>query len=135
MTTTTQSYTPAPATVRPLGVTILAVLNALSGLAFLASGAGAMAVGASVGSIFAALGMFIGVILILIGLFQLFVAWGLWSGKKWAWFLALIFGILGVLFGLVGLIGGNITSVLSLLISAVIVYYLYTQPVKAFFGR
>lgn len=34
-----------------------------------------------------------------------------------------------------GLLGGSLTSVVSLLINAVIVYYLYTQPVKAFFGR
>jgi hypothetical protein len=39
MTTTTQSYTPAPAMVRPLGVTILALLNALGGLLTLVAGA------------------------------------------------------------------------------------------------
>lgn len=133
MTTTTQSYTPAPATVRPLGVTILAVLNALSGLAMLA--AGAVAFGVTSGSIFAALGIILAVFMVLLGLFQLFIAWGLWTGRRWAWFLALIFGILGVIFGLMGLLGGSLTSVVSLLINVVIVYYLYTQPVKAFFGK
>ena len=101
----------------------------------LAGGAGLLALGGTLGGIFAALGVVLGGIMLLLGLFQLFVAWGLWTGKRWAWFLALIFGILGIIFGLLSLIGGNVTSVVSLLINAVIVYYLYTQPVKAFFGR
>jgi uncharacterized membrane protein (DUF2068 family) len=69
--------------------------------------------------------------MILIGLFQLIVAWGLWTGKKWAWVLALILGILGVISALFSLP----TGIVSLLINGVIVYYLFTKPVKAFFGR
>lgn len=127
--TTTWSYTPAPVTVRPLEVTILAVLNTLGGLLTLV--AGALAFGATAGSILAAFGLVPGVFMILLDLFQLFVAGGLWTGRRWAWVLALILGILGVISALLSLP----TSIPSLFINGVIVYCLFTKPVKAFFGR
>lgn len=133
MTATNQPFNAAPAKARPIGVTILAILNALGGIITLLGGAAAIMVTST--GILAGLGVAIGGFMILIGIFQLLVAWGLWTGKKWAWFLALIFGILGVILGLMSLVGGGLTGIVSLLINAIIVYYLFTPKVKAFFGR
>jgi len=82
-----------------------------------------------------ALGAAIGGITLIMGLIQLVIAWGLWTGKGWAWLLGLIFGVLGILMALASMVGGNFSSLVSLAINAIIVYYLYTPPVKAFFGR
>lgn len=111
----------------------MAILNALGGIMTLLGGV--TAIGVTSTGIFASLGIIVGGFAIIIGLFQLIIAWGLWTGKKWAWFLALIFGILGVIFGILGLIGGGMTGIVSLLINAIIVYYLLRPEVKAFFGR
>lgn len=133
MTVANQVFATPPGKTRPLGVTILAILNALGGIMTLIGGVAAIGVTST--GIFASLGIIVGGFTIIIGLFQLIVAWGLWTGKKWAWLLALIFGILGVIFGILGLIGGGMTGIVSLLINAIIVYYLMRPEVKAFFGR
>lgn len=133
MTAVNQPYAPVPATkVRPLGVTILAVLNALSALSFIFIGVGMIAVTAT--GILAGLGIILGGFVILIGVVQLLIAFGLWKGWGWAWFVALIFGILGIIFGLLSLTSG-LTGILGLVINIVIVYYLFQPRVKAYFGR
>lgn len=109
----------------------MAVLSALSGLFSLISGA--LSIGATSGGIFPILGVLVGVVQIGIGFFQLLVTWGLWTGRSWACFIAMIFTILGEILGLLDLLGGSISSAISLLLSAMIIYYLYTKPVRAFF--
>jgi|ADurb_Cas_03_Slu_FD_contig_31_2442965_length_1051_multi_12_in_0_out_0_2 hypothetical protein len=133
MTTATQPYN-APVKVRPLGVTILAILSALGGIMAILGGMAIMGVSALASEI-GALGAAIGGITLIMGLIQLVIAWGLWTGKGWAWLLGLIFGVLGILMALASMVGGNFSSLVSLAINAIIVYYLYTPPVKAFFGR
>lgn len=133
MTTATQPYN-APVKVRPLGVTILAILSALGGIMAILGGMAIMGVSALASEI-GALGAAIGGITLIMGLIQLVIAWGLWTGKGWAWLLGLIFGVLGILMALASMVGGNFSSLVSLAINAIIVYCLYTPPVKAFFGR
>ena len=77
----------------------------------------------------------IGGVLIIVALLDVVFAWGLWSGKGWAWILALIFAVLGILFSLVSLVRGGLGSIVVLVIDAVIVYYLTRPNVKAFFGE
>lgn len=113
-------------------MTILAVLNALAALSFIFIGV--FAIGVTGTGIFAIIGIIVGGVAILIGLVQLIIAYGLWAGKGRAWFIALIFGILGIIFGLLSLAGG-ITGILGLVISLIIVYYLFQPSVKAYFGR
>lgn len=112
----------------------MAVLNALGGIMTILGGLAIVGVSAVAG-VFGAFGAVIGGIMLLLGLLQLFVAWGLWTGKGWAWLLGLIFGILGIIMALASMVTGNFSSLVSLAINAIIVYYLYTPPVKAFFGR
>ncbi|MFQ6085260.1 MAG: hypothetical protein ACE5OY_03220 [Candidatus Bathyarchaeia archaeon] len=68
---------------------------------------------------------------IIVGAFNLVLAWGLWIGASWAWLLALIFAGLGILQGLFNFPAG----LLTVLINAVIIYYLTRPHVKGFFGR
>ncbi len=111
MTTATQPYN-APVKVRPLGVTILAILSALGGIMAILGGMAIMGVSALASEI-GALGAAIGGITLIMGLIQLVIAWGLWTGKGWAWLLGLIFGVLGILMALASMVGGNFSSLVS----------------------
>ena len=121
-------------TARPLGITILAILEALVAIVFMIAGFGALAVGGLMGVVglggFASLLSYgTGGVLIAIGVLSLVAAWGLWSGLRWAWYVSLALAVLSILIGILLLPG----SLLWLTIEAVIVYYLTRPHVKAFF--
>jgi uncharacterized membrane protein HdeD (DUF308 family) len=107
---------------RPLGVTIIAVLTAIGGIIFLASGAVLLLIG-------------IGFIFLALGVAYLVMAYGLWNGKRWAWTITLILSVIGIILAGVSIAAGNIGSILSIIIQAVVIYYLYRPSVKVFFGK
>ncbi len=137
-----QTYQPPPSVERPLGVTILAVLSIIGGVFFLLIGIAATALGAVFASAIAssmpgfpaALAAIVGLAVIVIGVIDIIIGWGLWKGAGWAWWLTVIFSGLGAIFSLLSIIGGNVGSVIGLIINSVIVYYFLKPHVKAFFG-
>ena len=131
---------------RPTGVTILAVLVFLVALSLLVGGLGTI-VGVGVLGL---VGIFdspnisiflpsltipfvglIGIVLTILGLVGFLLAWGLWTGKSWAWIVAIIFAIIGIISNLVTLPAG----VVGLILNGLIIYYLTRPAVKGFFGR
>ena len=128
---------------RPTGITILAVLSAIGGVLAILAGLFATvlggAVGAATGS--AAVGglvSLLGIIAIVYGGLSLAFAYGAWTLKPWAWTLGMASQIVGIGLAIVYIATGNSTvssQILSIAISAVIIYYLNTPPVKAAFGR
>jgi hypothetical protein len=134
---------------RPTGVTIiaivyivLAVLSLLwSGLVFGLGGMGSLFGGLFGAENVAALGTsgawsgFLGIVAALV---QIFVAIGLLSLKKWAWFLALISVALTVVQGIVGIFGGGpfawMCGILGLLIPIGILVYLLLPGIRKAFG-
>jgi hypothetical protein len=140
---------------RPVGVTILAILDFLGALAciglgilmFVGGGLGAMA-GAKAGdgsggfgALVGALGAAAGVAFLIFGVISFLVGWGLWKLKNWARIITIIcmaLGIAGGLFGLVGIFAhftvfGLIWTVVWLAIYALIIWYLVKPDVKAAF--
>jgi uncharacterized membrane protein (DUF2068 family) len=117
---------------RPTGITILAVLEILGGLALLAGGALLIAVGAIAGS---GLVSGAGGILIILGLLSFVVTYGLWTGKGWAWRIALILSIVGIVFGAVSIAEGLTGSIIGIIINLIVIYYLTRPYVRAYFGR
>jgi len=127
---------------RPTGITILAVLQVLGGLAFLGFGALLMVVSGFIGSAAffenmpvtprlvggLAAGV-LGIITIFLGLLSFAVSYGYWYGLKWAWALGMGISIISLL---ISLVSGN---VLGIFIDALIIYYLTRPYVKSFFGR
>jgi uncharacterized membrane protein HdeD (DUF308 family) len=107
---------------RPLGVTIVAILTAIGGLIFLGSGLVLLIVG-------------IGVILLALGIAYLVMAYGLWKGRGWAWTITLILSVIGIIVAIASLVAGNVSAIISIIIHAVVIYYLYRPNVKAFFGK
>jgi hypothetical protein len=109
---------------RPLGVTILAVLAGINGI-----------VGIVVGIIESLIFPPAGIIGIVIGLIWLGLAWGLWTGKGWAWIVTVIIAIISIIFNIFGAVTGHVEQIISLIIAAVMLYYLTRPNVKAYFGR
>ena len=107
---------------RPLGVTIIAILTAIGGIVFLASGAALLVIG-------------IGIILLALGVAYFVMAYGLWTGKRWAWTITLILSGIGIILGVISIAAGNIGSIVSIIIQAVVIYYLYRPSVKVYFGK
>lgn len=127
-----------PTKSRPMGITILAILEVLVGLYHLVTGFGELFVAATIRSlayfgfqpgVFSIIPRFLGTVLIIIGLVSLLLAWGLWTGKGWAWKVALVFAILAIIVNLVSF------HIVGLAIDAIIVYYLTRPAVKQFFTR
>ncbi len=130
---------------RATGVTILAVLEILEGLIGVLAGIGLMALGALAGSmigglsilgdIVGALAGVIGAVLLVFGLISFLLAYGLLKGLGWAWTVSLVFAMLGLIFGILQMLGSPGSGVLQVVISAIIIYYLYRPNVKSFFGK
>jgi MFS family permease len=125
---------------RPFGVTLLAILaiidalmafGAASIVGFMFGMMGSMIPGA--GGIFAGIGMIIAGVAVIFGLIYLLLAWGLWTGKGWAWTVMMIFSILGLIGGIISLI--TLVGIVPLIINILILYYLTRPHVKAFFGK
>jgi len=107
---------------RPFGITIIAILAILSGLAWLAGAAIFLIVG-------------IGIAYLAIGIAFFVVAYGLWKGERWAWTITLIVSVISIILGIASIATGNVGGIITIIINAVIIYYLYRPNVKAFFGK
>ena len=75
----------------------------------------------------------IGVIILIVSVITLLVGWGLWTARNWARWIAIIYFGLSALSNLIDLMQGQIGAIISLFINGLIVYYLFTPRVKAFF--
>jgi hypothetical protein len=125
---------------RPTGITILAVLSAVGGVLALLAGIALVTLTGVVASA-SGLGGFVaiaGLLLILTGILDLAFAYGAWTLQPWAWILGIASAILSIVSALLRVVdnNGSISSaILSIAISAAILYYLNTPAVKAAFGK
>ncbi len=120
---------------RPTGVTVIAILAAISGvfevlggLALLGLGAFGAAMG---GPLLAYFGTFGGIILLALGVVTLYAAWGAWNLKAWAWTLLVVLTVIGVVLSLFSLR----RSIFGLIVDVIILVYLFRPEVKAAFQR
>jgi hypothetical protein len=145
---------------RPTGVTIIAVLNIIGGIFGVIGGLGLIAVGAILPglpssvleemeqSAGAGLGMqglapeliggFIlamGAVVLAIGIASFIVAYGLWKGLGWAWMVTVVLSIISIVLNAVSIATGNFPGIVSIIISGVILYYMFRPHVKEYFGR
>jgi uncharacterized membrane protein HdeD (DUF308 family) len=107
---------------RPLGITIIAILAIIAGISSIAVGVPLLVV-------------LIGIGFVILGIVYLAVAYGLWKGKKWAWTITLIVSVISIIIGIASLATGNVGAIIQIIISAIIIYYLYRPNVKAYFGK
>ncbi len=124
---------------RPTGVTILAVLAALGGLFGLLGSLGLIT---GAGVIAQATGqdatmlMLTGLVSLILSVLELVFAFGAWTLKPWGWTLGIVAEVISVLFGLYSVVTGNaMNGIFSIIIAAIILWYLFQPNVKQAFGR
>jgi hypothetical protein len=132
--------TQRPTTARPTGITILAILAAIAGvlglfgsLLFIGIG-GAFAGTTGLGGLV----VVVGLLLLVLSVLYLVFAWGAWTLKPWAWTLGVGLSAASIVLTVLQLITGMsepVGAIISIAISAVIIYYLFQANVKAAFGR
>jgi hypothetical protein len=118
---------------RPTGVTILVILEVLSGLSSLLGGLGLVAFGALVG-FFGIIAGFLGEILLVFALVSFVLAYGLWNGKGWAWTWSLVFAVISAILALLQMSSPS-SAIVQLIIAGIIIYYLMRPYVKTYFGK
>lgn len=130
---------------RPTGVTILIILQIIGGIGDILLGVvlllayailSVLIGGGLLGTVFLVLGM----VAFGLGLGSFVIAYGLWSGKRWAWVLGLIGAFIGLILGVFGLIFGgltpeSLTNLVPIILYGLILVYSNTSNVRAFLGR
>lgn len=116
---------------RPLGITILAILAAIWGVLGLLSSLSVL--GFVGGGVFGGLGL----ILLVLAVLYLVFAYGAWTLQSWGWTLGAGLAVAGILWALFWFTQGAdiVSTLISVALSGVILYYLYQPDVKAAFGR
>jgi hypothetical protein len=103
-----------------LGVTIIAILTAIGGIGFLASGICGI-VAAPFVSDFGGVSAGIGIIFLIIGIAYLVITYGLWKGKR-AWTVTLILSVIGIILAIASIALGNVGAIVSIIIHGVVIY-------------
>lgn len=129
---------------RPLGVTILAVLDGIGGGLLLFAGLVFLVLGAAAErflgpdtdpQLFQAIGGALGVVLLLLGLAYAGLGWGLWKGRGWAWIVTIAFQAIGIVYNLVTIRASAGAGVFGLILNGVIIWYFLRPHVKHYFGQ
>jgi len=119
---------------RPLGVTIIGVLLFLAGLVSLLGGI-------MIGSLddLDDLELAVGLVSLVIGLIYMIAAFGFFKGWGWIWLLTMVIVILGIIWDIASWAIGGMDDLggllIGLIIPVIIVIYMNSQNVKAFFRR
>lgn len=121
---------------RPLGVTIIGVLLFLFGLFMILGG---IAIGTLAD--LEGLDLAIEMVALVMGIIYLVAAFGFFKGWGWVWLLTMVVVIIGIIWNILtwvldGLKMGELGSLLiGLIIPIIIVLYMNSSGVKAFFRR
>lgn len=125
--TPTTGYS-SPSGDRPLGVTILAILQLLGGILSIVAGFGLIALAAFFPGM-ELLWIAIGGLTLVLGFVALIVGYGLYTMKSWAWMIAMILNIINIILAIINF------TIISLIIPLIIVIYLNQPDIKSRFGR
>lgn len=122
---------------RPVGVTILTILEVVSGILRIVGGAFLLDIAEMI--VFRvgleAILMILSLIFMIIGFVQFVMAYGLWTAQGWAWTWTLILTIIGAIFAVVNMTRGHIWGLITLILDLVVLFYLSTPKVRSFFGK
>jgi hypothetical protein len=87
-------------------------------------------------SLLGGIGIAFGITLLAIAIVSFIVAYGLLKGRGWAWTVAIILSIISIVWNVVTLAtAANYGGIISIIISGIILYYLFRPHVKAYFGK
>lgn len=136
---------------RPTGITVIAILIIIGGILLLLAGIGGVVVGSLfISSQIIGLGfVIIGAIILAVGIGYLVVSYGLLKGKRWSWTITVVLLFIGIPINIASIIFGsfainmdistfitaNSGNIAGIIISVIILYYLYRPHVKSYFGK
>jgi hypothetical protein len=154
---------------RPIGVTIIAILNIIGGALMLIFGIGLITLGAVLPTLppsafnqsglqgnltagqapipagpppmalqflLGGVGIAFGAVLVALAVVSFIVAYGLLKGRRWAWTITIILSIISIVWNAITVAtAANFGGIISIIISGIIIYYLYRPHVKAYFGK
>ncbi|MFX1300728.1 MAG: hypothetical protein ACFFAL_02450 [Promethearchaeota archaeon] len=112
---------------RPLGVTIIAILQLLGSLVGLALGA-LMIMGGMLIPIFGIIIMAIGAFMVIWAIIGILLFWGLWGLKGWAWMITMIWNIIQLILSVYNFYTSgftDFTTLINIIIPLIIVIYLF----------
>ena len=134
---------------RPVGISVISVLAALVGVCFFLGAALFAALSTAgdflqsaietygstvipdIGSLLTAIALGIAGVLTIFGVLYLVTAYGLWTGRSWAYMLSMVLLVLDIILGLLLLPGG----IVIIIVAGVLLWYFMTPAVKAFLGQ
>lgn len=119
---------------RPLGVTIIGVLLLLAGLVAILSG---VLIG-SLGDL-SDIELAVELVALVIGLIYIIAAFGFFKGWSWVWLVTMVILVLGIIIDIASWAIHGMDDIVGLLIDliipVIILLYMNSQNVKAFFRR
>lgn len=77
----------------------------------------------------------LGWILMAIGIFSFIVAYGLLKGRSSAWKLTVILSTISIAVNAISITTGNTIGIVNIIISGIILYYVYRPYVRAYFAK
>ena len=77
----------------------------------------------------------LGVLSVLVGGLALFLGWGMWLGRGWAWTISVILEGVGVVSSIYEIAIGMWSMVLGILFSLYVLWYLWRPHVRIYFGK
>ena len=128
----------------PTGITIISILMIIGGIILLFTGITPLFLGSIVSVDISdyqinQLGLLIaigGLVLVGLGIASFIVSWGLLKGKGWAHTITLIISIIAIIFAIITLISSeDLIHIIPVIIYGIIIYYMFTNKVKLFFGK
>lgn len=128
---------------RPSGVTVLTVLQGITGIYLLLAGLAIVGLAnvaapdrtAAGAALAGSLGIAIGILSLALAIAALVFCWQLWQLKLSAWTGALVSQVLTIIISVIELILGAKFGIISLALAAASIYYLLRPSVKATFGK
>lgn len=121
---------------RPLGVTIIGILWIIGGLIMLLGGLGAAAFGAVIGGpIGGVIGLVLGFTLIIVGIIEIILGIGCFKAWGWVWTVGVIITIISLVMGIIDLFTSGMGALIGIIISGIILWYLFQANVKRYFGK
>ncbi len=116
---------------RPLLVTLVAILNILIGLAAILVGGVTFAGLTILGGI--EIGAVTGGTSVAVGLIYILVGVGFLGGWSIMWYLGIVLEGISVILNIMSIFVGNVSAIISILISLIIILYLLKPNVKRYF--
>jgi hypothetical protein len=124
---------------RPLGVTIVGLLYLFLGLLGLLAGVTVFMAGSALEM--AGVGAFSGGIVLIVAIVNLAIGIGCFKAWGWVWTVAVLFAFINILTAFYNwwvaghTMAGLTTALVSIVIPVIILWYLYKDNVKAYFGK